>query len=226
MFSPSPMKRKRDDLNVSGQGPRFAPANRQTGRNSCIRELVDISDIYQHKEAVIDYNQSKSTTAITQLLPSGDLIYFSLLNSEESSVVMSMSLIINVMEQSQRIFITAPASECDFYDLEKEISVLVGGGNARDILACTRKGIILLSTVETDGSITSCQQSITLTDEKEEVSYVLNAGASYIVGTNRGDIYVIKHNARFVRELVDIVTIVNDLQMNYLIIIIIITIMI
>jgi hypothetical protein len=201
MFSPSPMKRKREDLNVTGPGPRFAPATRQIGRNTCIRELVDISDIYQHKEAHIDDNMIKSTSTITQLLPSGDLMYFSLLDSEVSSS-MSMSLIINVMESSQRISITAPASECNFYDLEREVSVLEGRGNARDILACTRKGIILLSTVEADGSVTSCQQSITLNDDKEEVSYILNAGASYIVGTNRGDIYVIKNNARLVQKLI------------------------
>jgi hypothetical protein len=201
MFSPSPMKRKREDLNINGPGPRFAPATRQTGRNVCIRELADISDIYQHREAIIDDNQIKSSSTITQLLPSGDLMYFSLLDSEGSSSSMSMSLIINVLEASQRVSITAPASECDFYDLEREVSVLGGEGNARDILACTMKGIILLSTVEADGSVTSCQQSITLTDDKEEVSYVLNAGASYIVGTNRGDIYVIKHNARLVWKL-------------------------
>lgn len=203
MFSPSPMKRKREDLNINGPGPRFAPATRQTGRNVCIRKLTDISDIFQHKEAIIDDNQIESSSTITQLLPSGDLMYFSLLESEgsSSSMSMSMSLIINVLESSQRVSITAPASECDFYDLEREVSVLERGGNARDILACTRKGIILLSTVEADGSVTSCQQSITLTDDKEEVSYVLNAGASYIVGTNRGDVYVIKHNARLVWNL-------------------------
>lgn len=182
------LKRKRDD-NVAF---RAAPANRSNSESQRIHELVNINDVTQTQFSDAEHNISQTTA---RQLPGGDFVFLS-----ESKIF----LLLNFCDPAKRSLISIPAENCDI-ELEHRFSVSVGPGNCRSIIACSAEGIcvlrsftecfwsntiiesvlilclsfggiILLSTVDADGTIATSQQEVALSGEREKISKVFHAG--------------------------------------------------
>jgi hypothetical protein len=115
------LKRKREDI----PAPRIAPSNRGQDAQK-IRELLKIYQLFQD-DSVECCNISSETA---KLLPSGDLV----LVSDKK-----ISLILNLFDP-KRALISIPTENFQDAGLDRKLSMSLGYGGARGLIACSTEG--------------------------------------------------------------------------------------
>lgn len=117
------LKRKRDELDSHNDS-----LDRGHSGSSKIRELLNVKNIPQTQASDI---QSDITPATARLLPSGDFVSLS---------TTDITLIQDIFDPTNRKLISIPIVDCHIENLERGLSVSVGFGNTRDIIACFDEG--------------------------------------------------------------------------------------
>jgi hypothetical protein len=117
------LKRKRGELDSHNDS-----LDRGHSGSSKIRELFNVKNIPQTQASDI---QSDIAQATARLLPSGDFVSLS---------TTDITLIQDIFDPTNRKLISIPIEDCHIENLGRGLSVSVGFGNTRDVIACFDEG--------------------------------------------------------------------------------------